>query len=138
AGPQLDVSCFAHDKNIGSRTEQLSVVHVASAQDCMKECQALPTCSHFTYNKNSKKCHLKAGAPEFYTYTGDMTGPRSCEHNCSDACWMDGNNPLAVWDYSGQPPALCWAACMGTPGCDLYTFQGMTCKLYSQTSSKRA
>nr|Q26539.1 RecName: Full=Microneme antigen; AltName: Full=Lectin SML3; Flags: Precursor [Sarcocystis muris]AAB18146.1 microneme antigen precursor [Sarcocystis muris] len=138
ADGQLDVSCFPHDKNIGSRTTEVAVVQVSSVQDCMKQCQSRPTCSHFTYNKNSKACHLKDGAPVFYTYNGDMTGPRSCDYSCTDNCWMNSETAVKALDYSGHGPGLCWAACKGTAGCIMYTFKGSTCTLYAKDSFNKS
>ena len=46
--------------------------NVADVAACGCRCQARPECSHFTYNKNTKRCYLKtASAANNYRSSGE-------------------------------------------------------------------
>lgn len=127
-----DVSCFPHDQNIGSRAHEIKVLKTDSVQGCLKECRKMSNCTHYTYNKSSKVCHLKDAVPEFYTYNGDMTGPRSCDSSCFVGCLTYSSNPIKTLAYKNTAPSLCQAACAATKDCQAFVWTQNDCKLFGR------
>ncbi|PFH36299.1 hypothetical protein BESB_044910 [Besnoitia besnoiti] len=57
----------------GSTAPEIDVTPADFALQCREKCEANPGCSHFTWNKNSKKCYLKNGRAHLRQYNGDET-----------------------------------------------------------------
>ncbi|CBZ51098.1 hypothetical protein NCLIV_041730 [Neospora caninum Liverpool] len=70
-------------------TEQQNVTLDA----CMRACQAEDSCTHYTFDAETKHCKLQSGEPVFQETAHVVTGARTCD----DSCYQRNV------DYAGAP-----------------------------------
>ena len=56
-----------------------SIPSVTTLKDCRDQCESLPSCKAFTYNKNDKACYLKSTIGERSCTHADNTAGRRCQ-----------------------------------------------------------
>nr|ACY68624.1 micronemal protein MIC4 [Toxoplasma gondii] len=123
SGPaKLDLSCV-HSDNKGSRAPTIGEpVPDVSLEQCAAQCKAVDGCTHFTYNDDSKMCHVKEGKPDLYDLTGGKTASRSCDRSCFEQHVSYEGAPDVMTAMVTSQSADCQAACAADPSCEIFTY----------------
>ncbi|PHJ19903.1 microneme protein mic4 [Cystoisospora suis] len=78
----VEPSCFK--MNTGSKTRDIKTLKMdpkgvaTEIITCRSSCLVLPNCTHFTYNKDTRRCFLKQGNPSYREYGHDVSGSKDC------------------------------------------------------------
>nr|DAA05464.1 TPA_exp: microneme protein 4 [Neospora caninum] len=129
-----DLLCV-HTGNIGSKAGDIESPQPANdLTECMARCKATKKCSHYTFNTNSKYCHMKSGKPKLYEYPGDLTGSKTCDTSCFRRGVDYSTAPGVGKPWFTTLATDCQVACGAEDGCVAFTWHAPTSRCYLLTA----
>ena len=138
ASAQNDIGCF----RTGACTDSFIFAsgRVATAEECLRYCDATTNCAEWTYTETTKNCALTTSCISFDdTVSGSLSG----DQGCTDLqCFSDGRCVgTNVASYTGVANwQACNALCLEEEDCNWFTYNtdsvnGLTCDIYASCLS---